>query len=86
MSKNLDISDKYRTNPLSLKEGGYSVTISYEDGSIFTYDKVKNPGRYIQSITVGKHGNIKEIQVDGVSRWLSGVDRINPWDLKYEFK
>jgi len=44
------VKDQYRTNPLSLKPGGYTIMVEYHDGSILFYDKVKNPTAYIDQV------------------------------------
>ena len=78
----LKVSDQYRTNPLSLKEGGYEVTVIHSTGKSFVYDKVKRPGMYVKSISAQDkgHGPIVEILVDGKSAWTSGSGR-EPWEI-----
>lgn len=80
------VQDQYRTNPLSHQPGGYEVTVVYSDGKAFTYDKVKRPGYYVQSIEAqGKykeHGPVIEVWVDKTRVWdVSQKDR-NPWDIQ----
>jgi hypothetical protein len=67
MVKNiLKVEDQYRTNPLSLKPGGCTLTITYSDGKVFIYDKVKNAVSYIRALDKNhEHGTITEILIDG---------------------
>jgi hypothetical protein len=62
------VGDEYRTNPLSLSPGGYTVTVYFDGGSHLEYDKVKRPGSYIRMIEK-KSGKITRIDVDGVISW-----------------
>lgn len=45
----MKVGDKYRINPLSFKEGGFTVVVENHNGSIFEYDKIKNPESYIRA-------------------------------------
>jgi hypothetical protein len=42
------IGDEYRTNPLSHKAGGSIVQITFNNGSVREYDKVKYPESFIE--------------------------------------
>ena len=78
----LHIQDKYRKNPLSLVPGGYTVTVTFQDGKRYIYDKVKRPSDYIRYIS-GKstnHGSIISIDVDGKLAWDENRGG-NPWDF-----
>lgn len=47
--KPFHVGEKYRTNELSLVEGGYILTVYYKDpkkGALI-YDNVKNPKAYV---------------------------------------
>jgi hypothetical protein len=61
------VSDKYRTNPLSLQPGGHTIHVVFEDGFEQTYDKVKYPKAFVKKI----HGSNKRgykiinVYVDG---------------------
>lgn len=83
--KTLKVADSYRTNPLSKVPGGFEVTILYEDGSSFVYDKVKKPGLYVQSLEVnGKnknHGPIVQVWVDGAKVWDKENAKGNAWEI-----
>lgn len=46
----LKVSDPYRKNELSLKEGGSEVRILYQDGTQLIYDKIKNVDAYLNKI------------------------------------
>jgi hypothetical protein len=46
----LVVGDEYRTNPLSLVPGGYSVMVEFKDGNILIYDNIKSPHAYIQKL------------------------------------
>jgi tRNA G37 N-methylase Trm5 len=76
------VHDDYRTNELSLIPGGKTVTVTYDNGAKFIYDKVKNPGKYIKSISEKEDakGLIVRIEVDGKEVWTS-LSRTNPWDI-----
>jgi hypothetical protein len=64
MAGHIHVKDEFRTNQLSLQPGGHTVTVTYEDGSKRSYDKVKDPARYINSIEARGIG-IREVLVDG---------------------
>ena len=64
MSNTLHISDQYRTNPLSLRPGGYEIRVIYNSGKTYVYDKIKDPTRYIATMTTNS-SDIYEIFVDG---------------------
>lgn len=83
MSRNLQVGDDFRTNPLSLKPGGYEVTVIYQNGKSFTYDKVKTPSNYITRISSNsKYGQIVEILIDGNSVWsISTRDQVNDFGI-----
>ena len=42
------VGDEYRTNPLSHKAGGSIVQITFNNGSVREYDKVKYPESFIE--------------------------------------
>lgn len=46
----MKVADNYRTNSLSLKPGGCTIVVEYNNGHIFEYDKIKNPDAYIRKI------------------------------------
>lgn len=75
--KELKVADEYRTNPLSLKPGGYTVKVIHETGKVFVYDKVKKPGAYIKSMSMeeSEHGAIIEVLIDDTSVWTQGCGR-----------
>lgn len=83
MSKTLLVGDDFRTNPLSLKPGGYDITVIYETGKSFTYDKIKNPANYVTRISSNsKYGQIVEILIDGNSTWSIGTrDNVNEFGI-----
>ena len=64
MGKILKVGDEYRTNNLSLIEGGSTVEIHLTDGKILVYDKVKNPVAYINMIR--KKSDVHQAFVNGV--------------------
>ena len=79
------VSDKYRTNPMSLQPGGHEVAVVYSSGKIFEYDKVKKPGSYVKSISEkngSEWGTITEVKVDNISVWRSVTHTTNPWDIE----
>jgi hypothetical protein len=87
MSKNLLVGDDFRTNPLSLKPGGYDITVIYETGKSFTYDKIKNPANYVTRISSNfssnsKYGQIVEILIDGNPTWsIETRDKVNDFGI-----
>jgi hypothetical protein len=76
------VGDEFRTNSLSLIPGGKKVTVVYSNGVKLVYDKVKNPGKYIKSISEkdSPNGAMMEILVEGKSVWTNQSTR-NPWDI-----
>ena len=44
------VSDPYRTNPLSVEEGGVTVMVQLTDGKIREYDKIKMPWAYMKKL------------------------------------
>ena len=49
------VGDKYRTNELSLRPGGYTVIVEEHDGKRYSYDKIKYPRAYIRKVLLGQH-------------------------------
>jgi hypothetical protein len=41
------VRPEYRTNPLSLRPGGYTVTAILKDGRQLVYENIKRPDSYI---------------------------------------
>ena len=46
--KTHSVNPEYRTNPLSLRPGGYTVTVIMRNGQQLAYDNIKNPDAYIR--------------------------------------
>lgn len=67
MAKTVVVADQFRTNELSLKPGGSSVTVVHTDGSQKIYTKIKNPQSYVAAIT--KDQSIVKVLVDGNLYW-----------------
>jgi hypothetical protein len=67
MSKTIIVHERFRTNVLSLKPGGYSVTVVYSNGTQRVYNNVKNPSAYVNSIV--KDESIVKTLVDGEVYW-----------------
>jgi len=67
MSKTIIVHERFRTNELSLRPGGYSVTVVYSNGTQRVYNNVKNPKAYINSIM--KDETIVKTLVDGEVYW-----------------
>jgi hypothetical protein len=60
------VKDKYRTNPLSLKPGGHTVSVEFENGDVLSYNKIKSPKAYIKSLNNDEvRGKIVRVVVDG---------------------
>lgn len=67
MSKTIIVHERFRTNELSLKPGGYSVTVVYSNGNQRVYNNVKNPSAYTESIV--KNASVVKTLVDGEIYW-----------------
>lgn len=67
MAKTIVVHERFRTNELSLRPGGYTVTVIYSDGSQRIYNNVKNPKAYINSIA--KDETIVKALVDSEVYW-----------------
>jgi hypothetical protein len=67
MSKELKVTDNFRTNPESLLPGGSIVEVHQADGLILLYDKIKNPNAYISKIV--KTQAIIKVMVGGKLYW-----------------
>jgi hypothetical protein len=67
MASTLVVHEKFRTNELSLRPGGYTVTVVYSNGNKRVYNNVKNPKAYINSIA--KDEEITQTLVDGELYW-----------------
>jgi hypothetical protein len=65
--KGIKVQDNYRTNPLSIQPGGVDITITLRDGFKLTYDKIKNPGKYIGKLH--NKDSIISIDIDGEVVW-----------------
>lgn len=46
----MKVGDNYRTNPLSHKPGGSVVRVTFKNGNVLDYDKVKHPQAFIKKI------------------------------------
>lgn len=62
------VGDEYRTNHLSLKPGGSTVKVIYNNQPFRQYDKIKYPKAYVNKIT-DKDPNIIKVEVDGKLFW-----------------
>lgn len=62
-NKEIKVNDSFRSNELSLEEGGATVKIIRTDGRVLLYDKVKSVRAYTQralkndSVAEVWHGN-----------------------------
>lgn len=63
------VEDEYRTNGLSLIPGGNTVKVIYQNGKSLTYDKIKNPSRYISTLLAKTEDEIAQILVNGNSTY-----------------
>lgn len=77
----MKVKDEYRTNSLSLKPGGQEVTVLYENGKSYTYDKIKNPSLYIRNISDKKPAKISKVFLNGDEVWNPTVSE-SPWIFK----
>jgi len=46
----MKVGDEFRTNPLSHQPGGSTVRVTFKNGSVRDYDKVKHPQSFINKI------------------------------------
>ena len=60
---NLRVGDKYRRNTLSIKPGGTNVVVSYTNGTVYIYDKIKHPQAYINSVI--RRGHVIDAWIEG---------------------
>jgi hypothetical protein len=77
--KFVKVEDQYRTNPLSHEPGGSEVTVYMDYGSVYVYDKIKNPTRYIGSLP--KRDSIIRIDLDSRQVWDVNVDSKPFWEI-----
>jgi hypothetical protein len=63
VSRTVNVADAFRTNDLSFIPGGFEVSITLNNGQTLVYDKIKNPKKYIQSLS--NYENIVEVKVNG---------------------
>lgn len=77
--KHIKVADEYRTNPLSHEPGGDEVTVYMRDGLIRTYDKIKNPQRYIGGLHFKE--DIVRIDINGEQAWSSQEPGVKYWEM-----
>ncbi len=46
----IHVTDQHRLNELSLIPGGVTLTVVQSNGNKYSYDKIKNPEKYIAAI------------------------------------
>jgi len=51
MAHNIKVNQEFRKNALSLKPGGSTVTVVYDNNIELEYNNIKNPQAYINTIT-----------------------------------
>jgi hypothetical protein len=51
MAHNIKVNQEFRKNALSLKPGGSTVTVMYDNNIELEYNNIKNPQAYINTIT-----------------------------------
>ncbi len=56
------VGDEHRTHPWSQRPGGGAVVVSYLNGAVRGYDKVKRPHKYIPKIFMGDKESIFYMQ------------------------
>ena len=62
--KEIKVLPEFRVNQLSLTPGGSTVTAIKENGTRLSYDNVKNPQAYINTISK-KDSSIVSFEVNG---------------------
>lgn len=50
MAHNIKVNQEFRKNALSLKPGGSTVTVVYDNNIELEYNNIKNPQAYINTI------------------------------------
>jgi len=50
MAHNIKVNQEFRKNALSLKPGGSTVTVMYDNNIELEYNNIKNPQAYINTI------------------------------------
>ena len=50
MAHNIKVTQEFRKNALSLKPGGSTVTVMYDNNIELEYNNIKNPQAYINTI------------------------------------
>jgi hypothetical protein len=71
------VNGAYRTNPLSLEDGGVDLITEHHNGRSFGYDKIKMPSRYI--LAMDNLSQIKRVYVhkqDDYDLSISGQKRL----------
>jgi hypothetical protein len=58
----IKVSDDYRKNELSLHPGGSEIKVTYQNGKVLIYDKIKSVKQYCKKLLHDK--TIIEIVVD----------------------
>ena len=56
--KEIYSKDQNRTNDLSLQPGGSTVSVTYTNGTVIHYDKIKSVSKYVNAIK-GKSDVVK---------------------------
>jgi hypothetical protein len=57
------VRPEYRTNPLSTRPGGFTVSTVLTDGRVLVYENIKNPEAYIRKASTDP--TITSFLVDG---------------------
>lgn len=58
-NKEIKVADGFRSNELSLEEGGATVRIVRTDGAVLVYDKIKSVRAYTQR--AAKNSEVSEV-------------------------
>lgn len=61
------VKDEYRTNPISLREGGFDVQLFFKEGAPRIYKRVKNPGAFYMKAKRENPGKIGHYRILGES-------------------
>jgi hypothetical protein len=70
----LEVGRKYRTNELSLTEGGSTVEVHYEN-RVKVYTNVKNPTAYIKAIKMINENKDEKI----IATYVDGTKTKHVW-------
>ena len=77
------VGDKHRTHPWSLRPGGCTVVVIYEDGECRGYDKVKRPHKYLRKISEDYISNFaSNYRYRSLEDYINGLYAVREGEVK----